>query len=230
MVLNKNTWRVLSALACAALLGACTGGTEGIQTQASALEQIRDAVGAKRKAETPPDIVVTRALINQLTVPSLEAQAEARDQTAYLVPFSQRGPVTIWRTADDGQLVLRRGLITSTRGLGGDLVSSDFSGTLNALQSGSGTYARRLFLRRGDGTARTINLSCQTQSLGRVRLNVVERAYDTRHLRETCSLPQGTVVNDYWIEPGSGLMRQSRQWAGPDVGYLKLRVLKSAAE
>ena len=38
-------------------------------------------------------------------------------------------------------------------------------------------------------------------------------------------LAQGRVVNDYWADPHRGIMWMSRQWAGPDVGYLRIRRL-----
>ena len=222
--------RALAGLGLAALLGACTGGSENIQTQAGALEEVRKAVVASRNTQKAPEIVVTRALINQLDVPSLEVVAEARGQTAYLVPFSQRGDVMVWRTADNGQVVLRRGLVTATRGLGGDLVSSDFNQTLAALQSGSGSTTRRLFVRSGTGARETLTLSCRIDDLGRTQLEVVGKQYQTRHLRESCTVGQESFANEYWIEPRTGQIRQSRQWAGPTVGHLRLRLLKSASE
>ena len=35
----------------------------------------------------------------------------------------------------------------------------------------------------------------------------------------------GVVVNDYWVDPGGGLVWQSRQWGGPAMGYLRTRRL-----
>ena len=230
MIVKTALSRLVLGLGLAGVLAACTGGTDNIETQAGALEEIRKSVQASRKAQEPQEIVLSRALLNELTVPSLEAVAEARDQTAYLVPFSRRGDVTIWRTADNGQLVLRRGLLTGTRGLGGDLVSSDYGQTLSALMQGSGATSRRLFVRNGNAGEDVLTLNCRTESLGRVRLDVVGRSYDTRHLRETCTFAQGRIQNEYWIEPRSGLIRQSRQWAGPSVGHLRMRLLKSASE
>ncbi len=223
--------RTLLCLGCAVALAACTGGSENIQTQAGALEDIRKSVAANRKGDAAAqDIVLTRELLNQITVPSLEVVAEARDRTAYLVPFSRRGDVTVWRTVDGGQVVLRNGLVTGTRGLGGDLASADFSATLAALQSGSGAFLRRLYVRNGLGQEDAISLNCQTETVGRVRLDVVGKSYETTHLRESCQTGQESIVNEFWIEPKSGVVRQSRQWVGPTIGYLRVRLLKNAGE
>ena len=220
---------VIRSLVVAGLTGlvaACSGGTENIQNQAGFANEIRTALVNQRAAKKTPEIVVTRALLDELTVPSLEIIAESRDRTAYLVPFSNRGDVSIWRAADGSQVILRGGLIIATRGVGGDLASSDSDQTLTALERRAGATSRRLFVRNGNSGQDQVTLSCQTTDLGRTDLEVVEKVFDTHHVRQTCQVGQGTVTNDYWIEPASGLMRQSRQWVGPDIGYLRVRVLK----
>jgi len=228
MTMTRHMMRLLAAGALA-VLAACTGGDEQFSDQASAIEQVRQYLQAGN-AETAPEITVTRALLNQLTVPSLEIVAESSGQKAFLVPFSRRGTVTIWRTAMDGQVVLRQGLVTATRGLGGDLTSSDYAQPLTALQRRAGTYQRRLYFNNSAGGQSRLTLSCTLSNLGPKRLEVVERSYNTHHLRETCMAGQDTITNAYWIETSSGILRKSRQWVGPHIGYLNLRLLKSASE
>jgi len=211
------------------LVAACSGGNESIQNQAGFANEIRTALVNQRAAKKAPEIVVTRALLDQLTVPSLEVVAESRERTAYLVPFSNRGDVSTWRTTDGGQVILRSGLIIATRGVGDDLASSDSDQTLAALARRSGATTRRLFVRNGNSGQDQVTLSCQTTDLGRITIEIVEKNFDTQHVRETCQVGQGTVTNDYWIEPASGLIRQSRQWLGPEIGYLRVRVLKQSA-
>ena len=55
---------------------------------------------------------------------------------------------------------------------------------------------------------------------------IVELKFNTRHLQEQCSNALGQVTNDYWVDSQDGTVRQSRQWAGPYIGYLRLRRLK----
>ena len=65
------------------------------------------------------------------------------------------------------------------------------------------------------------SVQLETDSAG---AEVVERVYPTRRLQERCSDGKGgEVVNDYWVDLSGGRIRQSRQWAGPVIGYIRTR-------
>ena len=50
--------------------------------------------------------------------------------------------------------------------------------------------------------------------------------HPTTHMRETCvTADGGRITNDYWVDTRAGLVWQSQQWAGPHVGYVKMRRL-----
>lgn len=214
-----------TVIVCVSLVAlvACSGGSEQIDTQARIFDGVRDAF---RAGTADADIVLTRDVIDQLPTAFIEAYLEVRDQTAYVAPYSKRGDVTIWAAGDSAQLVMRQGLVTATRGIGRDLASSDYTATLAALSQGSGQTTRRLFVRNDEGGQDQLTMQCQMQSLGTARLDIVERSYTTLHLRDTCRVDQAEIVNDYWIDQKAGLIRQSRQWLGPELGYLRLRMLK----
>ena len=222
--------RILTHFMCAAALlglGACSGGDQKIDNQQTIISELTDIVRGNVAAGGAEEVVLTRDLLDQLTVPSLEVVAETRDQTAYLIPFSRRQGVTVWRGVDGAQVVLRQGLVTSTRGIGNDLVSSDYQATLAALRAGRGETTRRLFVRNDLRSEDSLTLQCSLSTLGAVQLEVVGRTYNTTHLREVCATPVGDIVNDYWVERGRSLIRQSRQWVGPKLGYLNLRQLRA---
>ncbi len=51
---------------------------------------------------------------------------------------------------------------------------------------------------------------------------------DVLHLltvQQRCSGGGGEVVNDYWVDSRGGLVWKSRQWAGPQIGYIRFRRL-----
>lgn len=213
--------------ALAVLLAACSGGQGNLNTQANTLNELRQIVLANRTRAQSVDVVLTRALLDQQTVSRLETVADNHNLTAYLVPLSRRGPVTVWRDANGVQFVVREGLLTGTRGLGGDLVSSDYAPTLAAIKAGAGTYERAMYLRNALGGQDKLTMRCTMQSLGTVGLEVVERIYAVRHLQEACLAEGVAVTNEYWAETNTGLIRQSRQWGGPGVGFLSFRLLVS---
>ena len=113
-------------------------------------------------------------------------------------------------------------MLIATRGLGGDVISTEVQVAGDSPGPARGG-ARVLHVQALDNQAVPVRLSCTLADLGPETLTIVERRHATRHLRETCSGENGTVVNDYWTE--GGLVRQSRQWAGPFIGYLKTRQL-----
>ena len=74
-----------------------------------------------------------------------------------------------------------------------------------------------------------MELACEISDLGSETIVIVERAHRVEHLRETCVLGAdgagGVIANDYWIDSTGPTVWQSRQWAGPYVGYLTTRQL-----
>lgn len=232
-----------------ALLAACAKGPG----EPSAEVELSQAIGQvirQRLAPKPEPLVLTRTLLDSQDVPHIEILVEDQEVTGYLgLLLSRRddlpGEITQWSAADGTALSFRNGMLISSRGLAGNLLSASVPAA--GLQPGPAHGGARSYqLRTGDFTARAIILACSLQDLGPVTLEIVELGYPTRHLQERCETPgegqaQKVVINDYWIDsqprPVSGpqtdylarhqtrLVRQSRQWAGPGVGYLRIRDL-----
>ena len=134
--------------------------------------------------------------------------------------------MTVWFTTDLSQLVTRNGLVTGTRGLGSDIVSSSYAQTLSAIASGEGTAQRRLNVTNDLDQSIQVSMSCQIRTVGTETLEIVELTFATRHLRETCTYTGGTIENDYWVDSrDSRKIWKSRQWLGPEMGWIKLRLL-----
>ena len=103
------------------------------------------------------------------------------------------------------------------------------SAQVNVTEGRSGPSSggeRALFIRTGDVEERRLALACDLVDLGPKRLEVVERFHNVRHLQERCEAAiGGMVVNDYWVDSRRNIMWQSRQWAGPHIGYIRTRRL-----
>jgi len=80
-----------------------------------------------------------------------------------------------------------------------------------------------------DNRAQTLVMACEVRDIGTETVEIVELNHATRHLQERCEggvgSGGGVVVNDYWVDSRSGRIWQSRQWAGPTIGYLRIRQL-----
>ena len=222
--------RIIPAITLSAALGlaACSGGT-GLDTgQTQTFGEIRTSFQQavqRPRGPRPPLPKLSRAFLDSLPLPALEAVLEDRDASAYMDPLQIKGNVTVWYTTDLSQLVTRNGLVTGTRGLGSDLVSSDYVQTLSAIAAGGGTAQRRLNLTNDLDQSIQVSLACQIKDVGPETLEIVEVTFATRHLRETCTYSGGTIENDYWVDSGdSTKVWKSRQWLGPETGWIKLRL------
>lgn len=221
--------RILLAGLGALLLAACSGGTDRPTLHAQLFGAVRDEIAARTAPEVqrPP---LTRASLDTVELAAIEVTLEQSGTQAYLFEQLVRrddapGRITVWRTEDDVTLALREGVLIATRGLGGDLLSSAVQvETGRPGPAGGGAHVMHVAAR--DNKAVPIRLACDLEDLGATTITIVERAHPVRHLRETCETVDGArVVNDYWVETRGGLVWQSRQWAGPTIGYLRIRQL-----
>lgn len=211
-----------------ALLAGCSRGPEGpsLQLELVQLLQHRLSAGNGDAVARP---ALTRAALQQINGAYIEVTLERTGALAYLGQQLQRrddspGGIVVWRSEDDITLALRNGVLVATRGLGDDLLSA--SALVGDGQPGPVVGgARRYQIRGGDADQRGLVMRCQLIDLGLDPVVIVERQYPTRHLQERCEGGGGRVVNDYWVDSGAGRVWQSRQWAGPTLGYLRLRQL-----
>jgi hypothetical protein len=219
------------ALGASLFLAACSGGSERSSSQAAQFQTYRDAIREIR-APKPELPALTPALIASLPTAALELVIEDRGATAFLVPYSDRtdrrkGALRTWRSADSAQIVLRDGVLVTTRGLGNDLGSSRVSSVLTSIETLSPVSGpHNLFVKGYDNKSSRIDLECEMQSLGAKTIDIVQTQHSVIHFRENCAGPDGEVTNDYWVSQFDSTVWQSRQWGGPGLGYLRMRLLK----
>jgi len=214
------------------ILASCSGGTDQIQSTTSQISQVTALVRAQRNAPELPN--VTRALLDSLTLASLEVKVESRDALAYLIPVGTRrdpfhGPLTIWRTGDNAQVAMRSGVIVGTKGFGNDLQGADMRGTIqHVLGSDPSEWTGAMTVLKSDETAQTLALDCVSQKPERKTIEIIELTYVVDHLRETCFFDGDDrfFVNEYWVDTRDRTVWKSRQWISEDVGYIRTRFLK----
>jgi hypothetical protein len=216
-------------------LSACSTGPAETTADVELVKVIGARITQWRKPKPEP-IVVTRALLEQLDQPHIEVRVERDDLTGYMgLHLTRRddlpGEITIWRSSDNATLAFRNGLLMTSHGLGDDLLSAEVPAVGD--QPGPARGGGRSYsLRGGDNQAFQLNMVCSVTDLGAETIEIVGVRYTTRHLQEHCEGGEGigakgVVVNDYWIDSRAGKLWQSRQWAGPGIGYLRIRDLAS---
>ena len=229
--------RGLAGLAAAALLAlsGCSGGQDEAPLQLQLFNAARASAGQisgkVRGAGQPARPPLSRALLDTVDQPVLELTVERRGGGgAFLARTLQRsdstsGRIEQWSSSDNAVTIsLRSGVVIATRGLGGDLLSSAVQVT-GGRPGPSGGGVHRQMIRDLDYRETALELACELADLGPETIEIVERRHATRHLQQRCQGGGGRVVNDYWVDPRADIVWQSRQWAGPHLGYLSLRRL-----
>jgi hypothetical protein len=224
VMLILRSFSVITAL----VLAGCSVGNDPVPTEVELLNTTRQILTANRA----PKIVrlpLTRAALEPLEEAILEVTLERKERLAYLSVNAVRrdkhpGRITVWRTEDNVTLAMRNGVLIATRGLGGDVISSvvQVSGE-DPGPSGSGEHVQ--FVRSLDNQEVPLVMACEVIDLGIEIITIVERKHSTRHLQQRCTGNGEDIMNDYWIDSRASLVWQSRQWAGPYIGYMRFRQL-----
>jgi hypothetical protein len=203
-------------LAAAALLSACSSSEEIMGTQVAA----QQLLAALNPAPAEPFPEPTRAQLDADGRPLLRAFIPDRDANALLFQIGANGPFQTWATVDAKTLSLNDGLLTQTRGLGGDLMSSRLPPGA-AIRSARGQVTRmHTYLGPNDQTL-VIEFDCVLSDQGAEQVTISGLGYATRRVAERCAGPGIAFENLYWVQSG-GKIRQSLQWVGPDVGNVAL--------
>ena len=220
--------RLVLALGLGLGVAGCSGGTDTPTLELQVIEAGRQMIAA-RTAPKVERVPLTREYLDTLEDPYIEVTLERYDIFAYLKQQAVRrddtpGQVVVWRTEDNITLAMRNGVLIATRGLGGDIVSSTVQ--VSGDRPGPASGGEKVhFVRALDNKELRVPLVCDLVDMGAETIEIIETRYATRRLQERCEGGGGTVVNDYWIDSRSGRVWQSRQWAGPGIGYLRIRQL-----
>lgn len=228
--------RSIGALVLAGLLAACSSndGTE-VAIPKLIFGSLKD-VATTRQSGPLQKITLSPQELAKTTVPLLQVNPEIKGGSDFLQRVAIRndsapGRVEIWESSDKAQIFLRNGVVTGTRGVGGDIIAADAKSTVFALQKRTQSGGIRSFVvSDGDSTSTDYQFRCDVRNLGVESISVVNQLFTTDHLQELCvggPSRQEQLRNDYWVQRSTGLVRKSRQWVGPRVGYFELILLKN---
>lgn len=144
----------------------------------------------------------------------------------FVKTLTQDDGTEVWVTGNNIALYMRDGLLTGSRGLGGDLLAADVSQTFQRIKSRNSGDAKRVHTElNGDSKATLKEFQCNVsapkrwvdpKTTARTKLALVE---------EGCRGDNMSFRNFYWVEPKSGHILKSRQWVSPALGYITLKFL-----
>jgi hypothetical protein len=231
-VLAMNTafsLRASAAVLAILMLAAC--GSESQGPAAQALNSVASLLKPGARATPPgPDDLLTRDVIDTVTVPYAMVGIERREAYATMTLGGQNGPYDSWITADGAGIVQRNDVLTGTKGLGADLVTADVGTISTLLRNGqSGAVSRVHEYTNGEGRNFTIDYDCALAPAGTEAITIIGKTYQTRVMSEVCTANQETFENRYWIGQSDGIMWKSRQWVSEGVGHVLLLNLVTVA-
>ena len=193
-----------------AVLGALTGGAKA--PAAATPEQIAAAV---------------QGTLATVDLPLALVMMQKSGTAGILVHIETNGTYETWGTSDRKTMVMKNGIVTATRGLGNDLMSSDTgqAGALvSARESGSGGRVLRFI----DGENHTVELraACQVRAGAQSRFTSAEIVgVAVTAMEESCTVDGQTIRNSYLVD-ARGQALQSRQWLGDAIGYAVIQRLR----
>ncbi|HWL57375.1 MAG TPA: YjbF family lipoprotein [Paracoccus sp. (in: a-proteobacteria)] len=210
--------RFMLAAATLAMLGACgnvdseEGSIPGMLAEAA-----RQTVGQRDRDEVtekvdPSEMAATALRVNK--GPLILVGLESKNTTQVLALVGQNAGQRTYMTANEQGLILRDGMLAGTRGLGDDLSVAEMAQSSALIRSGQGGQARRVMRYwTGDGLESPLTLDC-----------TVGRGPKPGVMIESCRKGALEFQNNYLVQ--GGRITVSRQWIGPDLGYVTIQELR----
>jgi hypothetical protein len=218
--------RILILGIAAVALAACSSDNPKPQIGPTIGALLKRTMGTAQQPPSDPLAGLTRAVLADIDGPLYVANLEETGAFSTLSRIAGNRGADTFTTPDNVTLVLRSGVVQETRGLSGDIMSSDVSGITAALaRPASGSHRRRFTWLDGEEHPIRASYDCTLTFVDDAEVELVEVTHRTKHWREACSGPAGGFVNDYWIDRSDRTIWYSRQWLGDALGYITFSLL-----
>lgn len=218
--------RAVKGLALVALIG-ISAGCDSYEAKENAFsvafEIFRNRGQQQPLTELPP---VTRDQLDASPVGVLDMKLEDAGAVGRLLHLATNGPYVTWASVDGATITLKNGILVASRSLGNDLMSTDvvqIEQMLNDPSMPEGARVHRYLDADGHIYARTY--LCAPTERRADRLFVVDRHIAVTRITQSCEGADARFENVYWREAG-GKIRAARQWVSPEIGSIRLLLLK----
>lgn len=213
-------------------LAACTNSRQDVNVL-NFSKTLFDGIRAQGKEPVPTDPQLVQQVVSRgLTETDGPLALISFDKTksvSLLRSIETNGPYRTWAafgSSERRSITTREGVVTATRGLGFDMMSSSVNDLLRMVKTQEDGIARQV-IRHLDGE----NIISETETYCAFTPGGAE-AYDKGELqRETtrvdvfCKTETGSFNNHYLVD-ASGRIVEARQWLGPDLGFGTLQQLR----
>ena len=175
---------------------------------------------------SPIDVrkLVTRKIVEEAGDPILFVElADGRNATLSLFPGENELPV--WLGVDGSTITAKNGVLISTRGMGDDLMHSEYEKTFWGLSNPGKQYTKKYTYLVEDNQLVSSYFACSFD-LGKKFsiIKIFDRDFSVSMRVETCTGQNTDFKNNYWIEI-DGTVRRSTQFHSNKVGQVLLEIL-----
>ncbi len=188
------------------------------------------ALPAMLSNKKPTAPVVTGEQIAQVLQatdsPASVFSIEASSAQFIMVEIQRNGAYQTFGSSSRQAIVLRNGTIVSTRGFGGDLMSSEEGALLSLVRSksvGTARYVMRHLTADNQTTVSEFTCKLDTGPTLPVVLGEVNRK--GRAITAVCSGENGSFTNAYVVDTYGNVI-SARQWLGDVLGYFNAQPLR----
>ena len=180
----------------------------------------------QKKDVLPIDVreLVTREIVEEAGDPILFVELEdGRNATLSLFPGKNELPV--WLGVDGSTVTAKNGLLISTRGMGDDLMHSEYEKTVWGLSNPGKQYAKKYTYLVEDNQLVSEYFDCSFDFADKSSvINIFDWDFSVSMRVETCTGQNTVFKNSYWIET-DGTVRRSMQFHSNKVGQILLEIL-----
>ncbi len=216
------------ALLAALALSACSNNKSDLDS----LELVKGIFSQQRKIQPSDPQVVARSLTKAMANsegPLALLHLKRTQTTTVLREIETNGAYRTWAaygSSDRRSLTTKGGIITATRGLGFDLMSSDVNGVLALItrrQNGTAKLVQRYL--NGENIIYEIVADCTVIRGPEQTTKVGNQTRHTTEMTARCIAPDHEFTNTYLVS-GNGQIVQAQQWLSPYYGHALIQRLR----
>lgn len=236
---NRRARAVLMGAGLVLALAACGSDkseTELAKATAGFLKDAGQKIGSKIKpgkakktagpaAAADPNVIVAKALAATKGPIAIVVRVETNSVLA-MNPVGRNGNNVTWGSATGQGITYNRGVLTNTRGLGEDLMSSSIESAVSAITARrNASYTRDHYYLGDLGQNTRLTVNCTLARTKSERVAVGDINADAAVMKESCSNGAISFTNLYWVD-GRGNVLKSSQWVGQRIGSLAIQNLR----
>lgn len=223
------------AVALSLALAAC--GNDAGQTETSTLARglVGNLIGLVKAGRTDDDALPSAAPTpDQIAAAALESFAgplmlvtlEAQGSTTVMGLYGQNGPMRTYALPSEQSIILRDGILAATRGFGFDVMSAEtdaVAALIRARKEGTAAKVQRYL--DAENVERPLPMDCAISRGDKSEYEIAGMTFRGTQMVEVCAF-QGQAVGNVYLVSDRGEVLASRQWIGPELGYMTLQTLR----